>query len=169
MPTHKIKTGAYETDEKSEAYFDVSKELPPIYWQGCFWGGKVPPVLAMIDEIEGRVNRDLENDIVALWHDETHINKYFFEREFDVHTFGIEYAYPQLFQMEEYWMEVLEEEYRDPEIIKKLVIGDGSMNMGDSDIPVMEYPAKILHLAKNNPILQEGSSELDRSKASLEL
>ena len=169
MPPHKIKTGAYETDEKSEAYFDVSKELPPIYWQGCFWGGKVPPVLAMIDEIEGRVNRDLENDIVALWHDETHINKYFFEREFDVHTFGIEYAYPQLFQMEEYWMEVLEEEYRDPEIIKKLVIGDGSMNMGDSDIPVMEYPAKILHLAKNNPILQEGSSELDRSKASLEL
>ena len=66
-------------------------------------------------------------------------------------------------------MEVLEPEYRDPEIIKKLVIGDGSMNMGDSDIPVMEYPAKILHLAKNNPILQEGSSELDRSKASLEL
>ena len=169
MPPHKTKTGAYETDEKSEAYFDVSKELPPIYWQGCFWGGKVPPVLAMIDEIEGRVNRDLENDIVALWHDETHINKYFHEREFDVHTFGIEYAYPQLFQMEEYWMEVLEEEYRDPEIIKKLVIGDGSMNMGDSDIPVMEYPAKILHLAKNNPILQEGSSELDRSKASLEL
>ena len=167
MPPHKTKTGAYETDERSEAYFDVSKELPPIYWQGCFWGGKVPPVLAMIDEIEGRVNRDLENDIVALWHDETHINKYFFEREFDVHTFGIEYAYPQLFQMEEYWMEVLEEEYRDPEIIKKLVIGDGSMNMGDSDIPVMEYPAKILHLAKNNPILQEGSSELDRSKASL--
>ena len=170
MPPHKTKTGAYETDEKSEAYFDVSKELPPIYWQGCFWGGKVPPVLAMIDEIQGRVNRDLENDIVALWHDETHINKYFFEREFDVHTFGIEYAYPQLFQMEEYWMEVLEPEYRDPEIIKKLVIGDGSMNTGDdSAIPVMEYPAKILHLAKNNPILQEGSSELDRSKASLEL
>ena len=74
MPPHKTKTGAYETDEKCEAYFDVSKELPPIYWQGCFWGGKVPPVLAMIDEIEGRVNRDLENDIVALWHDETHIN-----------------------------------------------------------------------------------------------
>ena len=168
MPPHKTKTGAYETDEKSEAYFDVSKELPPIYWQGCFWGGKVPPVLAMIDEIEGRVNRDLENDIVALWHDETHINKYFHEREFDVHTFGIEYAYPQLFLMEEYWMEVLEEKYRDPEIVKKLVIGDGSMNASDdSAIPVMEYPAKILHLAKNNPIMQEGSSKLDRSKRAL--
>ena len=97
MPPHKQKTGAYETDKRSEAYFDVSKELPPIYWQGCFWGGKVPAALAMIDEIQGRVNRDLENDIVALWHDETHINKYFFEREFDVHTFGPEYAYPEVF------------------------------------------------------------------------
>ena len=97
MPPHKQKTGAYETDERSEAYFDVSKELPPIYWQGCFWGGKVPAALAMIDEIQGRVNRDLENDIVALWHDETHINKYFFEREFDVYTLGPEYAYPEVF------------------------------------------------------------------------
>jgi hypothetical protein len=32
-----------------------------------------------------------------LWHDETQINKYFFEREFDVHTFGPEYAYPEVF------------------------------------------------------------------------
>ena len=96
MPPHLQGTGAYETNEKSEAYFDVS-ELPPVYWQGCFWGGKVPPVLSMIDELEARVNRDLENDIVAVWHDETQINKYFFEREFDVHTFGPEYAYPEVF------------------------------------------------------------------------
>ena len=89
MPPHLQGTGAYETNEKSEAYFDVS-ELPPVYWQGCFWGGKVPAALAMIDELEARVNRDLENDVVAVWHDETQINKYFFEREFDVHTFGPE-------------------------------------------------------------------------------
>ena len=168
MPPHRKGTGAYETDKKCEAYFDVSEELPPIYWQGCFWGGKVPAVLSMIDEIQGRVDRDLKNDIVALWHDETHINKYFFEREFDVHTFGIDYAYPQLFHMEDYWMEVLEEKYRDPEIIKRLVISDGSMKTSSEKlIPAMEYPAKILHLAKNNPILQEGSSKLDRSKSSL--
>mgnify|MGYP003313001261 FL=1 len=96
MPPHLQGTGAYETNEKSEAYFDVST-LPPVYWQGCFWGGKVPSALAMIDELEARVNRDLENDVVAVWHDETQINKYFFEREFDVHTFGPEYAYPEVF------------------------------------------------------------------------
>jgi len=98
MPPHKQKTGAYETDKRSEAYFDVSKELPPIYWQGCFWGGKVPAALAMIDELEARVNRDLENDIVAVWHDETQINKYFLERTGDVHTFGPEFAFPEVFE-----------------------------------------------------------------------
>ena len=96
MPPHLQGTGAYETNENSEAYFDVST-LPPVYWQGCFWGGKVPSALAMIDELEARVNRDLEKDVVAVWHDETQINKYFFEREFDVHTFGPEYAYPEVF------------------------------------------------------------------------
>ena len=41
-------------------------------------------LLAMIDELEGRVNRDLEKDVIALWHDESHINRYFIDREFDM-------------------------------------------------------------------------------------
>ena len=98
MAPHTQAPGAYEINSKSEAYVDVSKELPPIYWQGCFWGGKVPNVCAMIDMLEARVNRDLENNIVAVWHDETQINRYFLERVDDVHTFGPEYAYPEVFK-----------------------------------------------------------------------
>ena len=98
MDPHTKAPGAYEQNPKCEAYVDVSKSLPPVYWQGCLWGGKVPHVCAMIDELEARVNRDLENDIVAVWHDETQINRYFLERTNDVHTFGPEYAFPEVFE-----------------------------------------------------------------------
>ncbi len=98
MHPHTEPPGAYEQNSKCEAYVDVSQGLPPVYWQGCLWGGKVPEVCAMIDELEARVNRDLENNIVAVWHDETQINKYFLERIDDVHTFGPEYAFPEVFE-----------------------------------------------------------------------
>ena len=98
MDPHTKAPGAYEQNPKCEAYVDVSKSLPPVYWQGCLWGGKVPHVCAMIDELEARVNRDLENDIVAVWHDETQINRYFLERTQDVHTFSPSYAFPEVFE-----------------------------------------------------------------------
>tara|TARA_X000000368_G_scaffold337227_1_gene275017 strand:+ start:993 stop:1712 length:720 start_codon:yes stop_codon:yes gene_type:complete len=98
MEPHTKAPGAYEQNPKCEAYVDTSNGLPPIYWQGCLWGGKVPEVCAMIDELEARVNRDLDNDIVALWHDETQINRYFLERTEDVHTFGPEFAFPEVFE-----------------------------------------------------------------------
>ena len=97
MPPHNKAPGAYDQNKESEAYVNVEEEKPETYFQGCFWGGKVPAALAMIDELEGRVNRDLEKDVIALWHDESHINRYFIDREFDVHTFGPEYAYPEVF------------------------------------------------------------------------
>ena len=98
MEPHTKAPGAYEQNPRSEAYVDTSNGLPPVYWQGCLWGGKVPNVCAMIDELEARVNRDLENNIVALWHDESQINRYFLERINDVHTFGPEYSFPELFK-----------------------------------------------------------------------
>ena len=98
MDPHTKAPGAYEQNPKCEAYVDVSKTLPPVYWQGCLWGGKVPYVCAMIDELVARVNRDLDNNIVAVWHDETHINRYFLERTQDVHTFNSSYAFPELFE-----------------------------------------------------------------------
>ena len=86
---------------ESEAYVDMDDEdfefkaVP--YIQGCFWGGRIPAVLGMIDELEARVNRDLENNVIALWHDESQINKYFLVKGDEVHTFGPEYAFPEVF------------------------------------------------------------------------
>jgi len=44
-----------------------------------------------------RTNLDLEEEIVAVWHDETHINKFFNENQDDVYTFGPGFAYPECF------------------------------------------------------------------------
>lgn len=97
MPPHNKISGAFEINSSSLAYVDVEKELPKVYYQGCLWGGKVPQVLDMIDELESRIDTDLERDIVAIWHDESHINKYFIEHQNQVHTLGPEYAYPEIF------------------------------------------------------------------------
>lgn len=97
MPPHNQLPGSFETNTESLAYVDTEKENPEIYYQGCFWGGKVPEVLEMIDELQSRVSKDLENDVIAVWHDESHLNKYFIEQADKVRAFGPEYAYPEVF------------------------------------------------------------------------
>lgn len=97
MPPHNKLPGAFETNKLSLAYVDVEKELPTVYYQGCLWGGKVPEVLTMIDELQDRTDKDLEKDVIAVWHDESHINRYFIENKDEVNTLGPEYAYPEVF------------------------------------------------------------------------
>jgi len=97
MPPHNKLPGAFETNKLSLASVDVEKELPTVYYQGCLWGGKVPEVLTMIDELQDRTDKDLEKDVIAVWHDESHINRYFIENKNEVNTLGPEYAYPEVF------------------------------------------------------------------------
>ena len=97
MPPHNKLPGAFETNPSSLAYVDTNKESPTVYYQGCLWGGRVPEVLKMIDELQDRTNKDLEKDIVAIWHDESHLNKYFIENKDLVNILGPEYAYPEVF------------------------------------------------------------------------
>ena len=97
MSPHNKIPGAFETNPLSLAYVNVQEEKPSVYYQGCLWGGKVPDVLEMIEELESRVNEDLKNNVIAVWHDESHMNKYFIENKNLVHTLGPEYAYPEVF------------------------------------------------------------------------
>ena len=42
MPPHNQAPGAYDQNPESEAYVDLSEGMPDYYYQGCFWGGRVP-------------------------------------------------------------------------------------------------------------------------------
>jgi hypothetical protein len=97
MPPHNKLPGAFETNINSLSYVNVQLQNPEVYFQGCLWGGKVPEVLEMIDELQNRTNKDLENNIIAVWHDESHINKFFIEQKENVNILGPEYAYPEVF------------------------------------------------------------------------
>ena len=39
----------------------------------------------------------LKKNVIAVWHDESHINKYFIEQKKQVNVLGPEYAYPEVF------------------------------------------------------------------------
>tara|TARA_B100001250_G_scaffold412655_1_gene444477 strand:+ start:2452 stop:3177 length:726 start_codon:yes stop_codon:yes gene_type:complete len=92
-PPHTERYGSFDTTN-SRASVDDSDDLS-IYWQGCLWGGKVPQVLNLISELKNRVDLDLKDDIIALWHDESHLNKFFIENKLRVNTLSPSFAYPE--------------------------------------------------------------------------
>lgn len=96
MPPHNKFPGAFETNPLSLSHINETDDLS-VYYQGCLWGGRVPDVLGMIEELDSRVNKDLDNNVIAVWHDESHINKFFIEQKENVNVLGPEYAYPEVF------------------------------------------------------------------------
>ena len=96
MPPHTEYPGAFETDTNSRAHVTPEDDTS-MYWQGCLWGGKVPEVLDMIDELDKRVEEDLSNNVIAKWHDESQLNRFYIENKDEVHTLGPEYAFPEVF------------------------------------------------------------------------
>ena len=96
MQPHGKFPGAFETNPKCRASITEDADVST-YWQGCLWGGKVPYVFELIDELQNRTNDDLKDDIIAVWHDESHLNKFFIENKERVHTLPSSYAYPEDF------------------------------------------------------------------------
>lgn len=67
----------YETRSQSSAF--VSEENRNKYYAAAFVGGKSETFLKMAEVIASRVVQDEHNNITAVWHDESHLNKYFNE------------------------------------------------------------------------------------------
>lgn len=88
----------FETNPKSKACVTKSVEDTQ-YRQGCLWGGKNPHILEMIDQLKDNVQEDLDNGIIAAWHDESHLNRFFSDNEDKVVTLKAGFAYPEMWIM----------------------------------------------------------------------
>lgn len=97
MSPHDKFPGAFETNIMSSAFVGDSSDTS-VYYQGCLWGGKVPEVVRMIEKLDKKVNEDLSHNIVAVWHDESHLNRFLIDNKFQVKTLGPEFAFPEIFE-----------------------------------------------------------------------
>lgn len=83
-----------EKNPKSTAYLPLKKNIP--YVQGCLWGGSRDSIIKLITELNQNIMADLNNDIIASWHDESHLNKFLSNVEEDKITIlHSGYAYPE--------------------------------------------------------------------------
>ena len=83
----------YERNPESMAYipFDSGSH----YVQGCINGGTSNAYLKLCKECSKNTHTDLEKGIVAVWHDESHLNKYILDKKPLI--LGCNYLWPENF------------------------------------------------------------------------
>ena len=86
-----IKLYPYETNSKSTAFVEDIYKVP--YHQACLYGGLYENFFNMSKTIEKNIDIDLSNDIVAIWHDESHLNRYI--QDISLKTIPRIYARPE--------------------------------------------------------------------------
>lgn len=64
----------YDRNFKCQAYIKYGKG--ETYVQGCIIGGTVEAFFEMSKKLEKQIDKDLSKNIIALWHDESYLNKY---------------------------------------------------------------------------------------------
>jgi len=92
------KRGSFETDARSRACVGPNDDLS-VYRAGGMWGGTTPAALELAAELAARIDDDLARGVIAVWHDESHLNKYFCENARRVHTHNPGYMYPESWRL----------------------------------------------------------------------
>jgi histo-blood group ABO system transferase len=82
----------YETREDSTAC--VGWEARRRYFAGALFGGTKKEFLKMISLMTTNIRKDLDQGIIAVWHDESHLNKYFIDHPPTV-TLSPSYCYAE--------------------------------------------------------------------------
>jgi len=90
------KRGTYETRPESTAY--ISRNEGKYYFAGGFNGGSSQEFLKRSKIMTENIYKDLEKDIVAVWHDESHLNRYFVDNPPTV-ILTPSYCYPERWKL----------------------------------------------------------------------
>lgn len=85
----------YEKRKKSLAYIKIGK----YYFAGGINGGHTNYFISAIEKINNNIKQDLDNNIVAVWHDESHWNKYINDNLEIVKILDPGYLYPENFNI----------------------------------------------------------------------
>ena len=77
----------YEKNPLSRSF--INSHEGKYYFMGGFNGGSTTQFDKLIDCLKNRITADLSDGIIAKWHDESHINRYFID--FPPKVLGVEY------------------------------------------------------------------------------
>jgi len=84
--------GTYEINPRSLAF--VKADEGKIYFCGGFWGGTTSEFLKACNIISERIDKDLSRGIIAVWHDESQLNRYFIDYP-PTKVLSPSYCYPE--------------------------------------------------------------------------
>lgn len=81
----------YERNTASTAY--IAHGQGKHYFMGGFNGGKTDSYLQLIRTLNTNIHKDLDNNLIAIWHDESHLNHYLLDKNPKILT--PEYGFPE--------------------------------------------------------------------------
>lgn len=81
----------YESSPRSTAY--IAEGEGKHYYAGGFSGGRTKEYIQLCETLKARIDQDTRNKLVAIWHDESHINRYFLDNP--PTTLSPAYLYPE--------------------------------------------------------------------------
>ena len=82
----------YERNKKSKAYIPFIKGHQYLYFMGSLNGGESNSYLKLINTCSKRVDEDYKDGFIAIFHDESHLNRYLYDLKIKV--LSPMYGYP---------------------------------------------------------------------------
>jgi len=82
----------YERNPKSLAYIPLNEGIG--YYGGGLNGGRTDRYLLMVKVLNLQIEQDERNNIIAVWHDESYLNRYAYEHDSEILKLSPAYLYP---------------------------------------------------------------------------